>query len=528
MQQSKRFRLALTSLAGSIIAVAALAACGMGSGSTAATQSGSSSYSVGVTANFVTNFAPGDSGSDDLDYALFTPLTELNSATGQVENAVAKSLTTTDNRVWTITLNKGWTFQNGEPVTAQSFADSWNTTVNTKNGFTNGYLFSDFAGYSATATTLSGVKVLGTYTLRVTLVDPLSTLPDLLAQSTFAPIPTSALKNLTAFGHDPVGDGPYEMTGQGVTAATTQFTLQRYAKYAGSNRGHADTVVVKVYQDEEAAYRDFQAGAVDVVSVTGSDLTNAAAKYPSQLAKVSYPAVVYLGFPLWDKRFANVKVREAFSLAIDRPAIVTSLLGGFGQAAAGLASTSVPGGGQANCAYCSHNATQARMLLQAAGGWKGPLTLWTYQDPTNSTVLDAIANEVRSGLGISSVTIQSQPAAQLYPNLAAHKVDGPVLLYMAASYPNLYSLADELFSTGSATNVTGFSDSGFTRLLTAAAKAQTANATTLARQAVDEAMQTLPLTPVYIPEGGIVHSSRTGNITALFLGSPSLTSVAVS
>jgi oligopeptide transport system substrate-binding protein len=529
VRQHRKFRMGVALSAG-VAGVVVLTACGGGgAGATGDTStSASSSYSVGVLSNFVAHFAPGDSGSTDLDYALFTPLTELDTATGTVREAVAESLQTTDNRVWTVTLKHGWRFHNGEEVTAQSFADSWNATVNPKNGFTNGYLFANFQGYSSTAKTLSGVQVTGTYTLRVTLTKPLSTLPDLLAQSTFAPIPKAALTNLSAFDHDPIGNGPYEMTGAGVSASTTKLTLKRYPQYAGTNKGHAATVLVKVYQDENAAYRDFEAGAVDVTSVTGTNLTNAAAAYSSRLTRVSYPAVVYLGFPLWDKRFANIKVREAFSMAIDRQSIVKSLLGGFGKPATGLAGTSIPGGGAANCAYCSYNAVQARaLLLQASGGWKGALTLWTYQDPTNSSVLQAIANEVRTGLGISSVSTQSQPAAQLYPNLYAHKIDGPVLLYMAASYPNLYSLADELFTTGSATNVTGFNDPRFTSLLAAAAKAPAADATSLVQQAAGAAMSMLPLTPVYIPQGGIVHSARTGNITAEFLGGPSLTSVTV-
>lgn len=504
-----------------------LTACGAGSTSSSASSSADSSYSLGVTSTFTEHFAPGDSGSTDLDYALFTPLTELNTTTGKVEDAVAQSLTSSDNRVWTVKIKKGWTFSNGEPVTAQSFADSWNATVDAKNGFTNGYLFSDFEGYSATATSLSGVQVVNDYTLKITLVKPLSTLPDLLAQSTFEPIPKAALADLSAFDHKPIGDGPYELTGPAVTASTTQFTLKRYSGYAGTNKGNAATITVKVYQDETAAYRDFEAGALDVLGVSGSDLTSAASKYSAQLVRVNDPAVVYLGFPLWDPRFSNIKTREAFSLAINRQAIVKSLLGGFGEPATGLAGSNIPGGGEANCAYCSYDPSRARTLLKQAGGWSGPLTLWTDTDPSDSTVLTAIANELSSGLGIS-VSVQTQPLSQLYTSLYAHKADGPMLLYMAASYPNLYSLADELFSVGSGTNVTGFSDATFTQLLAQAAQAPTAQATALAQQAVNQAMTQLPLAPLYIPQGGIVHSARTGNITATFLGGASLTSVTVS
>lgn len=39
---------------------------------------------------------------------------------------MGESITSDDQTVWTIKLKPGWTFHNGEPVTAQSFEDAWN------------------------------------------------------------------------------------------------------------------------------------------------------------------------------------------------------------------------------------------------------------------------------------------------------------------------------------------------------------------------------------------------------------------
>jgi peptide/nickel transport system substrate-binding protein/oligopeptide transport system substrate-binding protein len=509
-----------------------LAACG---GGKAAEKTAGTSYSMAVTANFLAHFTPGKSGSTNLDYALFTPLTQVDAASGEARNAVASAIDTTDDTTWTIKIKKGWTFHNGEAVTAQSFADSWNATAYAPNAFTNGYLLADIAGYSdlnpvkgkPSATTLSGVKVVDPYTLKVTLIKPLSMLPYLLAQSTFAPMPKAAFSDLSAYDRLPIGNGPYKMAGQGVTTGATKVVLQRFDTYAGTDKGKAETVEVRSYQDETAAYRDFQAGTLDVAMLTGNNLTNAAARYKDQLVQVPLPAVVYLGFPMWDKRFADIRVRQAFSMALNREAIVKSLLGGFGTPANGLAGKSVPGGGAADCASCSFDPQQAKSLLQAAGGWKGPLKLWTYQDPTNSVVLEAIANQLRTGLGITSVTTQAQPADQLYPNLAAHKIDGPVLLYMGAGYPHLYALVDQLFSKGSATNVTGFADARFDALLGQAAAAKPQEALALTQQAARTAMDTLPLAPVYLPSGGLVHSTRTGHVTPEFLGGASVSATTV-
>ncbi|MFD0664863.1 peptide ABC transporter substrate-binding protein [Thermocatellispora tengchongensis] len=516
----------------------ALAACGgtatqdSGDGGGAG---GAKTFSIGVTSYFVSHFTPGQSGGSNIDYAVFTPLTAVDSASGQARNAVAESIESEDNKVWTIKIKKGWTFHNGEEVTAQSFADSWNATAYGPNAMTNNYLFADFEGYAdlnpaegePKTKTLSGVEVVDTHTLKVTLTKPLSLLPYILAQSTFAPMPKAAFTDLKAFDAKPIGNGPYQVTGEGRTTGATKITLQRYDKYAGELKGDAETVEVKSYQDEVAAYRDFQAGAVDVTLVGGNNLTNAATRYKDQLVQVPFPAVIYLGFPLWDKRFEDIKVRQAFSLAVDRDAIVKSLLRGFGQPAKGLAGSTIPGGGAQDCEFCSLDVARAKSLLAEAGGWSGPLKLWTYQDPVNTTILEAVSNQLRTNLGIETITTGTQPVDQLYPNLTAHKIDGPFLLYMGAGYPHLYALADQLFTKGSGTNVTGYDDEEFASLLRKAAAAEPDQAMGLAQEATRTAMAAVPLSPLFQPVGGLVHSKKLSNVTPEFLGGARIAAIKV-
>lgn len=513
--------------------ILALTACSGGSGGAAAT-SGEKSYAVGVTSYFLAHLTPGKSGGSNIDYALFSPLTRIDSATGEAVNLVAESIETTDNTTWTIKIKQGWTFQNGEEVTAQSFADSWNTTAYGPNAFTNNYMFADFAGYAElnpadgepSAKTLSGVKVVDPYTLEVTLNKPLSLLPYVLSQSTFAPMPKAAFADLDAFDRKPIGNGPYQVDGEGMTTGATKLVLRKFAAYAGTP-GKADQIEVRSYQDEGAAYRDLQAGTIDVTLVSGNNLTDAARKYQDRLVRVPFPAVVYLGFPLWDKRFADLRVRQAFSQAIDRDTIVKSLLGGFGAPARGLADENLPGGGAEECMSCAYDPAKAKALLDEAGGWSGPLTLWTYQDPMNTVILEALANQLRTNLGVPAVTTQVQPVDQIYPNLSAQKIDGPFLLYTGAVYPHLYALANQLFTKGSGYNVTGFDSPEFASLLDKASSAAPDEVIPLTGQAAKSAMDGLPLTPIYRPEGGLVHSQRIGDVQPEFLGGVALSAVTV-
>ncbi|MCL2781429.1 MAG: ABC transporter substrate-binding protein [Actinomycetia bacterium] len=494
-------------------------------------------FSVGTQSWNIANFLPGGTGDNNIDYAIWTPLTLVDSS-GQVQNAVADSITSSDQQTWTIKIKDGWTFQNGEPVTAQSFADSWNSTSYAPNAVAADWQFSIIQGWSdlnpasgkPATQTLSGVKVVDQSTLEVTLTAPNSQFPYVLSQTTWAPVPPEALTDLTAFGKLPIGNGPYQVAAPGITANAQQITLTRYDNYAGAEKGNADTIVVKSFDSSSTAYTAFQGGQVDVTLLdAGTDLASAQSNYPDQFTKVTFPALVFLGFPSWDKRFENPLIREAFSMAIDRDTIISSLLQGFGQNAGGIAPDSVPGSAQDLCGnYCSYDPTQAKALLAQAGGWSGSLTLWTNQDPNQSAVLQAILNQLHTNLGIANIKLQTPAFSDMYSALSSKKVDGPFVLYLGATYPSLYQSVYQLFGNGSGTNTTLYSDPDFDTLMNQAAAASPDQATAIAAQAAQKAMSTLPLTPLYYPVGGLVYAKKLGNVTAEFLGSPHLATITVS
>lgn len=87
-------------------------------------------------------------GSMVLD-ALFKGLVEFTSGDTEPYNEVADSITTEDGgKTWTITVKDGWTFHNGEPVTAQTFVDSWTFGADAANTQQNNSFFSNIVGYA--------------------------------------------------------------------------------------------------------------------------------------------------------------------------------------------------------------------------------------------------------------------------------------------------------------------------------------------------------------------------------------------
>lgn len=87
-------------------------------------------------------------GSQVLD-ALFKGLVDFDPMTAEPYNEVADSITSDDNgKTWTITLKPGWTFHNGEALTANSFVDAWNYGATGANGQQNNSFFSNIVGYA--------------------------------------------------------------------------------------------------------------------------------------------------------------------------------------------------------------------------------------------------------------------------------------------------------------------------------------------------------------------------------------------
>ncbi|MBN2113614.1 MAG: hypothetical protein JW785_05740 [Acidimicrobiia bacterium] len=80
--------------------------------------------------------------------ALFTGLVQYDAATNEMFFANAESITSEDGGLtWTVTLKPGWTFHNGEPVTAWSYVNAWNYGADQANAQQNNSFYAGIAGY---------------------------------------------------------------------------------------------------------------------------------------------------------------------------------------------------------------------------------------------------------------------------------------------------------------------------------------------------------------------------------------------
>jgi ABC-type oligopeptide transport system substrate-binding subunit len=460
--------------------------------------------------------------------ALFTPLVQFDH-NDELVYAAAESITTEDNVTWTVTLRDGWTFHDGTPVTAQSFVDAWNWTANEINaGAGNAYFFSsavlNVVGYdelnadNPDTDVLSGLTVVDDLTFTVELTNPLSEFPLTLSYNAFYPLPESFFEDPEGFNEAPVGNGPYMM--DGVWEHDVGINVVRYPDYAGTP-GNADAVEFRIYADLDTAYRDVQAGNLDIQSaIPAEQIESARTEFGDRYSEFESSNYSYIGFPHWIEPFDDPNMRKALSLAIDREAITTAIFINTRVPADDFVTPVVQGYREGVCADCVFDPERARELFDAAGGYDGTLTIWFNNDGGHEEWIEAVSNMWRQNLGIEDIEFKSMPFAR-YLGLLDEGIDddpaggvtGPFRLGWVMDYPSMQNYMENLHGTGAASNYDGYSNPQFDELMAQGKAAPTPeDAITFYQQADDILLEDFPHIPLWFGLEVTVWGERVTNI----------------
>ncbi|GAA2018325.1 ABC transporter substrate-binding protein [Nakamurella flavida] len=477
MNLKTRTRMARAVL-GAAVATTLLAGCAVGgatdtssSSSTAAVAGTSASSAAGSaeatgtvagSSYIVSTTEPGDLNPGkqitayDQDMAMYTSLTSV-ATDGTVTMAAAESVESDDATTWTITLRSGWTFHNGEPVTAQSYVDAWNATAYGPNAWANSGQLAEIVGYDdlnpetgePTVKEMSGLKVVNDTTFTVQLSAPDGQFPLQLSQAMTGlfPMPKAAFTDLDAYNKQPIGNGPYMMTTP--HEENQDIVLTAYPDYAGTP-AKTETVTFKMYTDTSTAYTDALAGNVDVVGVGPEKIVSAVTDFGDRLYVNEAPGIAFLGLPTWDPRYSDVRVRQAISMAIDRDSINEAIYAGKYTPATSFTPPTEPGTPENACGeWCTYDPTKAKELLDAAGGWTGSMEI-TYPGGFGLDELyKAYANQIRRNLGIEDVTTKATADFAEFAQIRTDaQIGGPYFSRWGALYPSQQNTLKAFFVPG--------------------------------------------------------------------------------
>jgi peptide/nickel transport system substrate-binding protein len=224
--------------------------------------------------------------------------------------------------------------------------------------------------YSEDYKQVQSFEVLDDWTFRVVYEKPFA--PALSTWGSLVVLPRHLLEgkniNESDFGQHPVGLGAdiFESWER-----NRLFTMRANPDYF-RGRPWIDRVVYRVIPDESTQFLELKAGGLDMMGLTPLQYSRQTSTpvFAKDFRKYRYVsnAYTYMGYNLDDPRFADVRVRRAFSHAINKQEIVDAVLFGLGRPSEGPYR---PGTSWINNEVppYTYDPDKARALL-AEAGWK--------------------------------------------------------------------------------------------------------------------------------------------------------------
>jgi oligopeptide transport system substrate-binding protein len=461
---------------------------------------------------------------------IFRGLKRYDARTGAAQNMLAQKIDTSDSQNFTITVKGGWTFSNGEPVTAQSFVDAWNYGAGLKNNQKNAYFFGYIEGYdkvhpetgTQSADTLSGLKVTGAHTFTVKLNQKFSTFPDTLGYVAFAPLPKAFFSDHAAWLKKPIGNGPYAVDSY---TKGSMMSLRKWDAYPGTDKAHNGGVDLKVYTDNNTAYTDLMAGNLDLVDdVPAAQLKNVRSDLGDRYINTPAGIIQTIAFPFYDKAWDKSgmeNVRKGLSMAIDRDQITSTI---FRKTRTPASDWTSPVLGKAGgfqdglCgASCRYDPAQAKKLIQDGGGLPGGQIKISYNADSGSHKewIDAVCNSINNAMGNDKACVGNPVGtfADFRNQIGRHKMPGPFRAGWQMDYPLIQNFLQPLYYTNASSNDGKWSNKEFDKLVDQAnAETDKAKAIQLFQQAEGVVRDNMAAIPLWYQNGSAGYSDRISNV----------------
>ena len=402
-----------------------------------------------------------DSGTAFYIVEIFSGLVRLDKQL-QVQPDIAERWEVSgDGLKYTFFLDRQATFHDGRPVTAEDIKYSWERALNpgTASIVSENFL-GDIVGAKdvsrGRAEEISGLRIIDDSTIEVTIDAPKQYfLYKLTYPTAFVVDQRQITANPRRWSQKPNGSGPYTLE---EWRLGEQIILQAYERH---HLGAPTLQTVRVGLSGGSSLVEYEDGDIDITGVGLDDLEriqDPADELNDEYVQVPRMSIDYIGFNTNVPPFDDVKVRQAFSLAVDRAKIAEVILQDAIPVANGILMPGLPGYTDEVKTY-PFDPERARQLLSesqyandmpeitlaesGAGGTVGPTT-------------EAIIQYWQDELGIT-VEIQQAESGTFFDDIDQGRYQMFHIGWIM-DYPDPEDILDILFHSESRQNNTRYSN----------------------------------------------------------------------
>ena len=419
-----------------------------------------------------------------------------------------------DGTVYTFTLREGLKWSDGSDHTAQDYVYAMKRILDPATGaryvdFLLGYVAGAAEYYEDNSIGFDtvGIKALDDRTLEMTLIGPAPYWLDILTMWTFSPIQEATVaangERWTATADAYVSNGPFKMAEINLGES---FVLVKNPYYYDADQVKLEKITFRFIADLGTSLMAYENGDIDgMQSIPTTDMARLKAEDAGVVMTPSYGTVWY-DFNCAKAPFDNVLVRKAFSLAVDRTAIIEDVVQTEADPAYSFMAPGYVVDGEDLMDTASNNDIQdeadiegAQAALAEAGYPNGEgfpeITLSYYSNETVGKVVEALARQLQDALNIS-IKISNADWAVYYDDHVAGNYDIGAMGW-SGDYVHPMTFL-QIFTTGDANNNVFYSNAEYDALVAQAANmTDTQAAFEVMRQAEAIAAAEYPVLPLY-------------------------------
>lgn len=522
--------------------LAFLAACGQkgdgaGSGDAPATDGGKTlNYYINNPVCIDPYNVQEDQGTQ-VEFQLFDTLMQFDFENSELKGLAAESFDANEDATeFTFHLVEGAKFHNGDPVTAQDFVRGWTRLVSPNSAIATEYGPSEISyhlsvveGYDALVNgetdEFSGLSCPDDNTLVVKLSSAYADFAYIASHPALSPVPACAEEDAKNFYLAPVGNGPFMMKPDTKWEDGQYIDIVKFDDYYGEP-AKIDGVHFIIQKDVETAYKEFQAGNLDVCDVPVAQIEAARkergeAEYTMEDGKHmllgAEPSTYYLVVNNNDEQFKNPDLRKGVSLAINREAICETLFKGTRTPADGIIPPGIDGYTEGAWEFSAYDVDKANEYLDKvapmSGDSRGINVVLTYnQDGGHKEIMESVIGDLAK-VGITAESETPEWSAVLEQYTAGTFQFGR--LGWIADYPIMDNFLYPLFHSDSigGDNKSGYSNAEVDKLIDEA-RATTDDDARIAKMKEADAIiaSDCPVIPLMFYTHTLVGSDRIKNL----------------